>query len=636
MIRIGINPLFRELRWQRLVAVGTEFAPYLKTVRRELAVALLCSLGGVSMVVARPWPIKMVFDYALTPARKIRWVFPYYLLKGYGAMGVVSIACALLLAITLLWGFFVYNQRYFVSIAGQKVTFAIRRRLFAHLQRLSLSFHRQHRIGDLLLRVTGDTNMLREMLVDATLIITTEFLVLLAMVGVMFYLDWQLTMVSLAVIPLLGLAVFRISGELRNAVRQQRKKEGRMAAIVGEMLQAIAVIQVFGREAHEEERFGRANRKTLRQGKRTVRLEAGLDRVAEALIAVGTGGVLWFGVSRVLAGVLTPGDLLVFTSYLAATYRPLRRIAQITGRLSKATVCAERVFSILRADDRIAVRRDARPAPRFRGRVTLKDVSFRYRPDAPPVLRDVSFTVLPGQTVALVGPNGAGKSTLCALLPRLYEPTCGTITVDGEKLSHFTLESLREQIGVVLQQPLLFAGTIRDNIAYGKPDASLAEVVAAAQAADAHDFIVNLPGGYDTRIGERGDTLSGGQRQKIAIARAIIKDPPILILDEPTAMLDPTSAAQVNATLARLSRHKTTLRVTHRLAEIRDADLILVLQNGRIIQRGTHHALVREPGWYREVFALQEGGAGAVLLEREVGAAPGPGTSGGRLARPSI
>lgn len=605
MKRVTVNPLFRDLQWRRLLGVARELWPYLAPVKGDLILAVLCSLGGVLTVIARPWPMKMVFDYALAPAGRIKWVFPFYLLKGYGATGVVSISCLLLFFITLLWGVFVYNQRFLIANAGQHVTYTLRRRLFIHLERLSLSFHHQHQVGDLLLRATGDTNMLREMLVDATLIVFTEFLVLIGMVGVMLYMDWQLTMISLSILPLLSLAVFRISSELRVAVRLQRRREGRMAALFGEMLQAIQVIQVFGREAYEAERFSGPNRRTLSQGRRTVRLEANLERVAEVLIAVGTGAVLWFGVRRVLLGILTPGDLLVFTSYLTATYRPLRRIAFVSSRLSKALTCAERVFELLRLDQRVRVRADARPAPRFHGRVTFTDVTFAYRAGQP-VLRGVSFGVRPGETVALVGPNGAGKSTICALLPRLYDPQAGRIKIDAEKITHFRLDSLREQIGMVLQQPLLFAGSVRDNIVYGKPDATDAEIEAAARAADAHEFLSALSDGYDTIVGERGETLSGGQRQKIAIARAVIKNPSLLILDEPTAALDATSAAQVNETLLRLAHQVTTVRVGHRLAEICGADLILVVENGEITQRGTHDTLLRQHGWYREVFELQQ------------------------------
>ncbi|MFQ5667441.1 MAG: ABC transporter ATP-binding protein [Candidatus Binatia bacterium] len=610
MARVRLNPLFRELRTRRLLAAARELRPYLSPVKQELAFAVLCSIGGVLMVTVRPWPIKMVLDYAILPAGRVKWRFPYYLLKGYGAMGVTTIACGLLIAVTLLWGLFVYTQRYLVASAGQKVTFDLRRQLFSHLQRQSIAFHRQQRVGDLLLRATGDTNMLREMVVDATFTVLTEFLVLAAMLGVMLYMDWQLTMVSLAVLPLLGLTVFRISGNLRAAVRTQRKNDSRVATRFGEMLQGVAVIQAFGREAHEEDRFKGSNRQSLRAGLRTVRLEANLQRVAEVLIAVGTGAVLWLGVRRVLAGILTPGDLVVFTHYLAGMYRPIRRVARVTGRISKATICADRVFAVLREDRRVKVHRDALPAPHFHGRVTFKQVSFSYHPGTP-VLRDVSLTLLPGQTVAIVGPNGSGKSTLCALLPRLFDPAAGTITIDGEKVNRFTLESVRAQIGVVLQEPLLFAGSIGENIAYGKPEATREEIMSAARAASAHDFIMALPDGYDTVVGERGGTLSGGERQKIAIARAMIKDPSVLVLDEPTAALDATSAVQVNVALARLSHRRTTLRVSHRLAEVRDADLIAVLRDGVIAQRGSHEELIAEPGWYRSVFQLQE-------AEREV------------------
>jgi ATP-binding cassette subfamily B protein/subfamily B ATP-binding cassette protein MsbA len=603
-MKLTIDPLFRRVPWKRLKAAAEEVRPFLGPVRRDLFIAGACSLGAVAMVVARPWPIKMVFDYALLPDGRVKWVFPFAMLKGFGAMGVVTIACALLLVISLLWGGFTFTQRFLVAGAGQRVTFALRKRVFSHLQRLSLSYHRRQHIGDLMLRATGDANMMRDMIVDAVVIIATDGLVLVTMVAVMFYMDWQLTMISLAVLPLLAVAVFRISHDLRGAVRKQRKREGRVASLVGEMLQSVAVIQVFGREDFEDEKFASSNRSNLRQGLRTVKLEAKLERVAEIIIALGTGTVLWFGVARVLSGILTPGDLLVFTAYLSGMYRPLRRISRVTGRVSKATACSERVFAVLRCDEKIKVRRDAPVPPRFRGRVTFKHVTFAYRRGRP-VLRDINFTVKPGKTVALVGPNGAGKSTLCAMLPRLFDPDEGTITIDGEKINRYQLDGLRDQIGMVLQQPMLFSGSVRANIVYGKPEATDEEVAEAARLVDIHDFIETLPDGYDTVIGERGDTLSGGQRQKIAIARAMIKKPAILILDEPTAALDASSAAQLGRTLANVADGVTTFRVGHRLAELRDSDSIVVIEDGVISRMGTHEELMAEPGWYRDVYILQ-------------------------------
>ncbi|PYN81321.1 MAG: hypothetical protein DMD97_02420, partial [Candidatus Rokuibacteriota bacterium] len=618
---------FKNLRWRRLSRLVYYFRYDLRHVRGELTLALVCTLGTTLTVLARPWPLKIVFDYALIPKHRSRWALPFDI-KGYGPMGVATVSCALLLAIALLWGLFSYYQSYLLASAGQRLTYTVRRRFFAHLQRLSLSVHAAHRTGDLVLRATGDTNMLREMLVESALIILSEFLVVFAMLGVMFWMDWQLTTVSLAVLPLMTLTAFRFSHELREAVRLQRQRDGRMASLLSEVLHAITVVQAFGRQTHEDERFADFNKRSLKQGLRAVRLEAGLERTVEVLVAIGTGGVVWFGVRRVLEGYLTPGDLLVFTGYLASMYKPLRRVARLTARLSKATVCGERVADILAIEERVKEHKSARPAPAFAGEVSFHGVHFHYRPRRP-VLCDVTLRVQPGQLVGVVGPNGAGKSTLLGLIPRLYDPVDGKIRIDRESIQDFTLDTLREQIGIVLQQPILFGATIRENIAYGKPDATMEEIVAVARAADVHDFIAGLPDGYDTVIAEGGVTLSGGQRQKIAIARAIIKDPPILLLDEPTTALDAESAAEVNATLERLRRGKTALRVAHRLEEVAGADLIVVLYDGRIIEKGTHVELAATGGWYQKIFDLQRarGPAG----ETGTGAAV-PASGGGRKA----
>ncbi len=621
--KITLHPLLRSVRWQDLKRLGAGMAPYLHEVRRDLWLAMACSVGTVLMVIARPWPIKMVFDFALGHEGKIRWVYPYSMLKGYGASGIAAISCALLLGISILWGLFSYMQRYLIASAGHEVAFMLRRRLFTHLQRLALTFHRRQRIGDLVVRTMSDTTMMREMMVEAVVVFSTAMLTIVAMASVMAWIDWRLTLISLSVLPLLCLSMFRLSGSLRGAIRQQRNKEGKMAAQIGEVLGAITVVQVDGTESGESERFGTANRRTLNQGLRTVKLEASLERASELMIAAGTGLSLWFGTERVLSGILTPGDLLVFTSYLTAMYKPLRKIAQVTSRVSKARVCAERVFDLLAVDERVRVSRNAIAAPSFTGRVSFKHIRFEYRPGIP-VLDDVTVLVKPGQTLAIVGSNGAGKSTLVAMLPRLFDPGSGTITIDGLKITGFTLTSLREQVGMVLQHPVLFATTIRENIAYGKPGATDDEIIHAAKLADAHDFIAKLKDGYATEVGERGDTLSGGQRQKIAIARTMLKDPPILILDEPTAHLDASSAAHLNETLKKISAGKTTLRVAHRLSEIRKAHRILVLDHGRAVQYGTHRELLHADGWYRNTWRLQEGSSDEDEVTVPIGWIPEP------------
>ena len=627
----------KRARFRALAATYSRLRPYLAPVRSELALAIVCSLGAVAMVIIRPWPIKILFDYALLPDERVKWVFPFAMLKGYGAMGIAAICSAAVIATSALWGAFNYLERYLVASAGQAVTFSIRRRLFGRLQRLSLRYHRQRHIGDLLLRATSDVNMMRDMFVDASLVILSQGLVLVAMIVVMFALDWQLSLGAIAVLPILSLSVVQTSSDLRGAVRKQRARESRVASRVGEMLQGVPVIQAFGREPYEDARFRSLNRRNLDAGLRVVRLAASLERNSELLLAVGTGAVLWLGTSRVLSGVLTPGDLLVFTAYVAGMYRPLRRIARLTGRVSKAQACAERVFSVLESEDRVRVHRDAEPLDQPAGRIRLRDVALSYGPGNR-ALDGVSLTIKPGRTVAVVGPNGAGKSSLCALIARLYDPTEGTITLDGRKLHHIRLDSLRAAVAMVFQQPMLFSGTIAENIAFAAPDADARCIEGAARAAGAHSFIAALPDGYDTTVGERGDTLSGGERQKISIARALLNDPTILLLDEPTASLDPDSQIAVNQALAGASKGRTTLRVSHRLSEIRGADRIVVLIEGRIAQIGKHRQLIAEAGWYRDAWhkQLAETASAAVASTGASGAlGPPASTKSGERQGPS-
>jgi len=535
-------------------------------------------LGATLAYLAQPWPLKVIFDYALLPAVQGEAGG----LAGLSVTELVGLSAAAVLIIALLRGMFSYGQAYLTASVGQRVVAAVRKRLFSHVQRLSMRFHDQRHSGDLLLRLTGDIQLLRDLLVNAVLLITERLLVMVAVAGLMLWMDWRLALVALTVLPALALVSFRISHQIRHATRKQRRRESRTADILAETLAAVPVIQAHAREAFEDRRFERQHKASLKAGLRATRLEANLNRLVEVILAAGTAGVLWFGVQRVLAGALTPGDLLVFTAYLTTLYKPIRKLATLTSRLAKSAVCGERLIAILETEPEIRDRPDARPAPPFEGEIRFEGVRFGYGDDRW-VLDGADFHIPPGRTVALVGPSGAGKSTIAKLLLRFYDPQAGCIRIDGRDIRDYRLASLREQMSVVMQQPYLFAQSVRDNIAYGRLEASDAEIEAAARQAGAHDFIQRLPRGYDTPLAEGGASLSAGQRQRIAIARAILRDAPIVILDEPLTGLDPVSHAQVQRALDRLCAGRTCLLITHDMAAAARCDQVLRLTpDGRV------------------------------------------------------
>ena len=568
-------PLDRR-RLRALRHVFRLFAPHLRPHRARMLAAWLCMVGATAMYLAQPWPIKLIFDHVLMPVDDAGW------LAGRSAGEITTGAALALLVIALLRGLFGYGQTYLTASVGQRVIASVRTRLFRHIQRLSHSFHDEHHSGDLLLRLTGDIQLLRDLLVNALLLLTERSLVMVAMAAVMLWMDWRLALVALTVLPLLAVLSFRVSGRIRGVARKQRRRESRTANILSEALSATAIIQAHVRESWEEQRFARQHRSSLRAGLRATRLEANLNRLVEVVLATGTAGVLWYGVRRVQGGFLTPGDLLVFTAYLTTFYKPVRKLATLTSRLAKASACGERLIAILETEPEIRDAPDARPAPPFQGEIAFRDVTFAYRSGAP-VLRGVDLRIAPGETVALVGPSGAGKSTLAHLLLRFYDPQAGAVCIDGQDIRRYTLASLRAQIAIVLQAPGLFAISVRDNIAYGRLEASDADIERAARLACAHDFIQALPNGYDTVLAEGGSSLSAGQRQRIAIARAIVRDAPIVILDEPMTGLDGANQAAVELGLTRLTRGRTCLLITHDLAAAARADRILQVADGRVI-----------------------------------------------------
>ena len=550
---------------------------------RPLGGAFLASVGYAAARLAEPWPLKVVFDNVLAGMPLETGVGP---LDGVLAGDRTRILVAATMALILLAAVrsvFYYHQRSLTAHVGQKVAMTMRRRLFAHVQRLPQSFHAHSNTGDLLTRLMGDIAMLRELLVASLLALVTETVVVVGFVVVMFLLEWRLALVAVVAVPVIFGAITVYSSRMRAVTEKQRRREGELAGRLHEVLAGIHVVQLFAREDEEDERLRSLNRRSFRSGMKATRLEAKLNRVVELSVAGATALLLWFGATQVLAGRLTPGELIVFFVYVQGFYRPLRRISRVVQRASKASTCVARVTSVL---DRPSDLPDGdREAPPLRGDIRFERVSFAY-PGGPEVLHDVDLAVPVGRTVAFVGPTGAGKSTLLALVPRLHDPTAGIVRVDGHDVRELTLRSLRDQVSVVPQDGMLFSGTIYENIAYGDLEASPEQVEEAARAARIHDVVAALPEGYGTVVGERGVTLSGGERQRLAIARALVRDAPIVLLDEPTTHLDSTAQQLVVEALERLLEGRTVLVVAHRLETVRRADEVVTLEAGRIVRRG--------------------------------------------------
>jgi ATP-binding cassette subfamily B protein len=603
-MRQGSLPGSREIRPGAVKRVYRYFSQYLTRFRGKLGLALLSGVGVTLMDLARPWPMKIIFDGILYQKRSVI-ESPYFsFLFRYGTPGALAVVCLAIILIAWLSGLFTYKEAVLTAEVGHRTTASIRRRLYDHLQKLSRSFHDTRQSGDLLVRLTGDINLLKEMLVDFIVTATGRSMVLVGMVAIMLAMDWQLTVMALFTVPPLVYAITRYTGSIKAATDRARHKEGKVASLVHESLGSISLIQAFSLERLHYDKFSRFNRSNLRAGLKTTRLVASFQRLVELVLAAGTCVVMWFGVRRVLDGVLTPGDLLVFVSYLRNMYKPLRRLAKLTSRVAKATACGERVLDIL---DRVPAIQDAPgavEAPPFRGEVTFDHVHFSYN-GSETILRDVAFTIEAGQSVALVGPSGVGKTTIANLLLRFYDPLEGAVRIDGRDIREFTLGSLRSQISVIMHEPDLFGVSVRENIAMGRPDASEEEIVEAARIANAHAFILGLEEGYDTVVGERGARLSRGQKQRIALARAAVRRAPIIILDEPTTGLDAESEFLVMQALGRLTKARTCITIAHKLSTIAAAERILVLDDARVLEDGSHEQLLRASPRYRRLYALQ-------------------------------
>jgi ATP-binding cassette, subfamily B, bacterial len=587
-----------------LMAVINRMTPYLRARTGSLTLALTATVGYMLLRLLEPWPLKLIFDHVLLGATLPA---PLAFLDRWtdGPAQLLLVLTGSIVAISLISGFLYYWQNVLSSHIGQHVVAALRVDLFRHLQRLDFSFHDRRRTGDLLVRLVADIRLLRDALVKIPLELSENSLLMLGMAIIMLFMDWQLALLSFMSLPLLFVLVGRYRRPMKDAIRKQRRQEGDLASVASESLGAIRVIQGFGLEDHELQRFGGVNRRSVRQGVKAARLEARLRWSSDLAVGAITALVVTVAARRILAGALSPGDLIIFTAYLRTFARPLRRISRTTEQVTRTTTAGERILEIMDIESSVRDEPDAAEAPPFFGEIRMEGVGLRHGRN-PWVLRDIDLNLHAGEHVGIVGPTGAGKSSLISLLPRFYDATEGTVSIDGCDVRSLTLASLRAQIGLVFQEPVLFATTIRDNIACGRPGATPDDVVEAARRAGIHGVIASLPDGYDTVLGERGGTLSGGQRQCVAIARAILRDAPIVILDEPTTGLDTRSASMVVDALQQLMRGRTVLMISHDLTRLHDVDRIVVLERGRIVQQGPYADLAARHGLFRDLVAHGE------------------------------
>ena len=561
---------------------------YIKPYKKRLAAAVVCIIMAAGANLYLPWIIKDMIDDVLMSKDML----------------MLNLIAAGILVVMFTRGVFYYGQSYLVSYVGQRVIIDVRSVLFRKFQKMPLSYYDRQQTGTVMSYITNDVSAMQSAIVDNLIELVTESSILIGSLGMMIYLDWKLSLLTLMTIPLVGFAMKIFGRKLKRSSTVIQERAAEITSLLQESISAIRVVKSFVRETYEIRRFEEQNWRNFQAAMKTVKLSSLLTPTVEFLAAIAVTFIVWFGGYEVVNEVITAGELVAFLTYAVNLANPVKRLSRVYAAIQKAMAAADRVFEVMDLDEKITDVPGAKPLPPIQGQVEFKDITFSYK-EGQPALQHISLKAEPGQMIALVGPSGSGKSTIANLIPRFYDVDSGTIAIDGHDIRQVTADSLREQIGLVPQETMLFSTTVMENIRYGRLDATDEEVVEAARAANAEEFIKDLPEGYDTKLGERGLNLSGGQRQRLAIARAILKNPRVLILDEATSALDTESEKIVQDALDKLMVGRTSFVIAHRLSTIFNADQIFVVENGQLREHGTHEELLAAGGLYSNLYNIQ-------------------------------